>query len=266
MVGGASPLLRAPLRRAAAGGALLACLGAYFAWQGSLPRLSLWGEVAFAAAVLMPAVFALVWLVLPLRRAVGLLPVGLAAAVLAAALQEAGWHVAADFAKLAATTALAFAFLRYFESLLWVALVALIVPWVDIVSVRQGPTHSIVHHHQGAFDWLSFAFLVPGDGGALHLGLPDLLFFALFLSAAARWRLRVAWTWLALVVSLGATMALAIGFDASGLPALPGLALGFLVPNSDLLLAELRRARAQNRDEAGADRHEAGTDTSQDSR
>jgi hypothetical protein len=257
-VGGASPVLR----RSAAGCVLLAALAAYFAWQGSLPRLSLWGEVAFAAFVLVPAVFALVWLLLPLRAAVGLLPVGLAAAALVLAFQEAGWHVPADFVKLGGTTALAFAFLRYFESPLWVALVALIVPWVDIVSVHQGPTHAIVHHHQAAFDWLSFAFLVPGNGGALHLGIPDLLFFALFLAAAARWQLRVAWTWLALVASLGGTMALSIALDTSGLPALPGLALGFLLPNADLLLAEVRRARRpQSRHEQVQDRHEAGTDT-----
>jgi hypothetical protein len=35
-------------------------------------------------------------------------------------------------------------------------------------------------------------------------------------------------------------------FDISGLPALPGIALGFLVPNADLLWRRLRPARAQS--------------------
>jgi hypothetical protein len=30
-------------------------------------------------------------------------------------------------------------------------------------------------------------------------------------------------------------------FDLSGLPALPGIAVGFLVPNADLLVRRLRR-------------------------
>jgi hypothetical protein len=249
-VGGAPPVLS----RAAAGGALLAGLLAYYVWRESLPQLGQWSDIALLALVLIPAVFALVGLVLPLRRAVGLLPVGLAAIVLAVVCQKADWGIPANFVKLGATTALAFWFLGYFESALWVALIALIVPWVDAYSVWRGPTHHIVHHQQHLFTTLSFSFPVPGEHGSANLGVPDLLFFALFLAAAARWQLRVGWTWLALVASFGATMTIAVWAGLAGLPALPGLALGFLVPNADLLWAELQRVRAHSR-------HEAGTDT-----
>ena len=251
---------RAPslLIRGSAAAALLVALLAYYVWQESLPRLGLWSDIALIAVVLIPAVFALVGLALPLRGAIGLLPVGLAAIVLAAVCQHAGWGIPANFVKLGATTALAFWFLGYFESALWVALVALIVPWVDAYSVWRGPTHHIVHHQQHLFTTLSFAFPVPGEHGSANLGVPDLLFFALFLAAAARWRMRVGWTWLALVASLGATMAIAVWAGLAGLPALPGLALAFLLPNADLLWAELRRARARSR-------HEPGTDTRTDS-
>jgi len=81
---------------------------------------------------------------------------------------------------------------------------------------------------------------VPGEHSAANLGVPDLLFFALFLGAAAEFDLRVVWTWVALVAGLGATIALTVWFDLSGLPALPGIALGFLVPNADLLWRRLR--------------------------
>jgi len=254
-VGGASALL--DRRRAAAGAAGLAVLLAYYVWQQSLPRLGLWGDIAFLAFVLVPAVFALVLAVLPLRIAVGLLPVGLAAIVLVVVLQQAHAPIAANFVKLGATTAIAFWFLGWFESVSWMVLVALIVPWVDAYSVWRGPTHHIVKHQQHLFTTLSFAFPVPGEHGSANLGVPDLLFFALFLAAAARWHLRVRWTWLALVASFGGTMALAVWLGLAGLPALPGLSLGFLVPNVDLIWPRVR---------AELNRHRAGTDTREDPR
>ena len=82
---------------------------------------------------------------------------------------------------------------------------------------------------------------MPGERGSANLGIPDLLFFALFLAAADRWRLRVGWTWVALTASLGGTMAIAVWLDLAGLPALPGLSLGFLVPNADLIWRSFRR-------------------------
>ena len=162
---------------------------------------------------------------------------------LAILLGVTGLHELANFAKLGAMTFLAWAFLWLFEELSWVVLVAFVIPWVDAYSVWRGPTKSIVNHHESVFSAFSFAFPLPD--GATHLGLPDLFFFSLFLGAAFRFGLRVYWTWLALSLSFGATMALAIwgGFD--GLPALPLLAVGFLAPNADLLWRRLRRSRTQ---------------------
>jgi hypothetical protein len=151
--------------------------------------------------------------------------------------------VFANFARLGATTFLGWWFLSFFETVSWVVLVAAIIPWVDAYSVWRGPTKHIVTNHQHVFSVLSFAFPVPGERAAANLGVPDLLFFALFLAAAARFGLRVRTTWAALVAALGATIALTVYFDLSGLPALPGIALGFLVPNADLLWRRLRRPR-----------------------
>ena len=75
------------------------------------------------------------------------------------------------------------------------------------------------------------------------LGLPDVLFFALFLGAAARFGLRRRTTWLALVCALGLTVVLAVyadPFKTSGLPALPGISLAFLLVNADLIWRRLR--------------------------
>ena len=50
----------------------------------------MWWDVAFLAFVLIPAVFALVWLVLPLRRARGLVAAALGLAVSIAILSACG--------------------------------------------------------------------------------------------------------------------------------------------------------------------------------
>jgi hypothetical protein len=212
----------------------------YYETSSRLWEASLWWDVAWLVLVLIPAVFGLVLLALPLRDANGLLPVGLAFAVLAAVLTAAGFDVFANFARLGATTLLGWWFLGWFETVAWVTLVACIIPWVDAYSVWRGPTKEIVEHHNHVFSVLSFAFPVPGEHAAANLGVPDLLFFALFLAAAARFGLRLLATWFGLLAGLGVTIAATVYFDLGGLPALPGIALGFLLPNADLLARRLR--------------------------
>jgi hypothetical protein len=220
--------------------ALLAALLVYYETSSHWWHAGLWWDVAWIALVLMPAVFALVYFALPFRTSRGLLAVGLAFAVLAAVLTIAHFDVYANFARLGATTFLGFWFLGYFETVAWVVIVAAIIPWVDAYSVWRGPTKEIVAHHEHVFSVLSFAFPVPGQHAAANLGVPDLLFFALFLAASARFGLRVVPTWIVLVASLGATIALTVWLNLNGLPALPGVAIGFLLPNADLLWRRLR--------------------------
>jgi hypothetical protein len=224
---------------------LSALVGAYYGTVTHLPSAGLWWEIAWLALVVIPAVCALVLAVLPLSS----LPVTrLALAALgflglALVFGLAGLHQLANFGKLGAMTFAAWAFLWFFEELSWVVLIALIIPWVDAYSVWRGPTKTIVNHHASVFSAFSFSFPVPD--GTTHLGLPDLFFFALFLAATVRFGLRVTPTWLALSLSFGSTMALAIWWHVSGLPALPLLALGFLLPNADLLWRRLRRGPAR---------------------
>jgi hypothetical protein len=248
-VGGA-PAVLAGRRRAGAFALLAAAVAAYYAGRRTLPDLSIWWDVALLGLVLMPAVFGLVYLALPLRRGRGLIAVGLALAVLAVALELGGLQTAANFAKLAAVTFVAWAFLAAFEQVSWVVLVACIVPWVDAYSVWRGPTRQIVTHKRDLFRALSVAFPNPGEHGVSRLGLPDVLFFALYLAAAVRFGLRPGWTWLAMTLSFGATVALAVWLDLDGLPALPLLSLGFLLPNADLLWRRLR-ARGAAADAGG---------------
>jgi hypothetical protein len=221
-------------------GLLAALLVVYYETSTHLWRAGVWWDVAWLCLVLIPAVFSLVLLLLPLRDARGLLPLGVAFAAVAAVLTVADVDVFANFARLAATTCLGWWFLGFFETASWVALVAGIIPWVDAYSVWRGPTKEIVSNHAHVFDVLSFAFPVPGEHAAANLGLPDLLFFALFLAAAARFGLRVLATFAGLLAGLGVTIAATVYFDLRGLPALPGIAFGFLLPNADLLLRRIR--------------------------
>jgi hypothetical protein len=165
--------------------ALLAALALYYAFHDRLWNASTWWDIAFLGLALIPACFALVWLVLPLWPGRGLLAVGLALGVLAWAFHVGGWNTAENFSKLFGVTAVGFVFLAYFETLSWVVLVSLIIPWVDAYSVWRGPTKVIVTKHEHVFTNFSFAFPIPGEKTAANLGLPDLMFFALFLAAAA---------------------------------------------------------------------------------
>jgi hypothetical protein len=231
------------LPRVVGGLCLFAVLVVYYEIAPDLWEATVWWDVAWLSFVLIPAVFALVLLALPLRLA-GAQPLfvaGLSFAALAAVLTVADVDIFANFARLAACSLLGWWFLGFFESLSWVVLVAAVIPFVDAYSVWRGPTKQIVEHHGNVFNVLSFAFPVPGEHAAANLGVPDLLFFALFLAAAAQFRLRVYATWVCLVAFLGLTIAGTVWFDLSGLPALPGIALGFLVPNADLLWRRLRR-------------------------
>ena len=237
-MGGAASLLKTP--RGVAFVALAAGLTAWYYAVDSVPALSDWWDVVLLSCVLIPAVFAFDLIVLPLSKAKGLLPLSVALGVLAVLATLAHLEVLANFSKLAAVTFFAFWFLRFFEELVLLVIVALIIPWVDAYSVFRGPTGHIVSKHPHVFTNLSFAFPLP-DGQTARLGLPDLLFFALFLAAAYRFRLRVGWTWFGMVAFLGGTVALAQWTTLSGLPALPAISLGFLLPNVDLLWVKARR-------------------------
>jgi len=342
---------RALLLRLALAAGFLLLLGVYYAISEFLPSMPEWAAVLWVGFVLSALAFAPVALALPLRRERLLVPIALAFVAIALVLYLIGADLYASLPKLAAAALIGFLFLRFFEKLSWVVLLALLIPAADTLSVWRGPTHYVVTEKPQVFDISSIAFPVPGertvtlrwmtparasisgwrvfrrtgsgrelllapspfcrpidrcgekitfsDGaepagkrleyrvvavtggrgsgeatavfppvgkeaqrvqtgtGALApvelqtssaptsagLGLPDVLFFALFLGASARFGLRRKATWLALVASLGLTTVLAVyadPFKTSGLPALPGISLAFLLVNADLIWRRLR--------------------------
>jgi hypothetical protein len=236
-VGGASALLS---RHRLSLAALAVGLGAYYGVSESLWNGSTWWDVAFLGLVLMPAVFGLVWLALPWFGRSWLLVVAGLLVALAIGATAGGLGAFANFSKLAAATAVAFVLIAFLDDLPLTVVIALIIPFVDAWSVWRGPTHVIVTHRRHIFRSFAFAFPLPGEHSAAGLGLPDLLFFAFFLAACVQFRLRVGWTWIAMTASFGVTLAIAVWLDLGGMPALPGLSIGFLGANADLLWRRLR--------------------------
>jgi hypothetical protein len=226
-------------------GASLATLVAYGAVAEKLPGLPSGLDVAFHSALVFPFFAAAIWLGLPLARGSSTLLAFAAAAAGAVALLLSALDAgsAANVAKLACYALVGFWFLTLFEELWWVTLITLFVPWADIWSVAAGPTRYVVEEQPGIFERLAVAFPSPGETATVNIGPPDILFFALLLAAADRFRLRVVWTWAAMTALLAVTLALVWTWDdAPGLPALPAVCLGFLAPNADLLWRDIRTA------------------------
>jgi hypothetical protein len=242
-VGVASSLLAR--HRVAAFAAVGAVVGTWFVVAPHLERVGLWPAIAIVSIAVMPVTLSLVLIALPLWPRRWIFPAVVVLALVALGCSLADWGLAANFAKLWAAVFAGWAFLTLFEQLSWIVLVAAVIPLVDIVSVWRGPTHHITTHHFEVYTAVAIAFLVPG-GGAAYLGPPDVLFFALFLAAAAPWHLRVFWTWFSMVAVYSLTVVIANAADVGGLPALPFLSLGFLAPNGDLLWRRLRRPSADS--------------------
>jgi hypothetical protein len=218
-----------------------AAVGTWFVVAPHLPTLALWPSVVLLVAGVLPATLLLVLIALPLWPQRWMLPAAAVAALVALGCSEAGWGLAANFAKLWAAIFAGWAFLRLFEELSWVVLIALLIPFVDAFSVWRGPTHAITSQHFEIYTSVSVAFLVAGHRAPAYLGPPDILFYALFLAAALRWRLRPGWTWLATTGMYSISFVITVAARLDGLPALPFLSFGFLAANGDLLWKRLRR-------------------------
>jgi hypothetical protein len=241
--------MRQARSRLGAGFALVAALVAFWQFAPELPALPDWGDVAFVSILVFPAMFALVLLALPVRN-LGAWPLTLLAATLvvnAVALSAADLEILANLSKLAAATVVGWWFLTFFEASWWVVLVALLIVPVDLYSVARGPTREITTNRPEVFDALSVFIRYPGETATGNLGLPDVLFFALFLGATVRFGLRTRLTWVLMTLSFGATLALAVGLDEAGVAALPLLSAAFVLANGDLLWRSLRRERAEAR-------------------
>jgi hypothetical protein len=222
---------------------------AYATWAEHLWELSQTWDIIVVGFVALPASLALVWLALPLVGAPPKHPLLLPAlaGAIAVALGVAGLDGPFQVAKLAAFAFVGLVLIWLFESLWWVTFIAFVIPWVDIWSVSAGPTKELIEQRPSIIEHVAVGTPFPGEESIIYLGPPDVIFFALFLGIAARFGLRVTWTWIAMTVLLGATLAGVLLGTVSGLPALPAVCFGFLLPNLDLLWRDVRDAARGDR-------------------
>ncbi len=221
-----------------------AAVGTWYVVFSHFRVFSTWAAVAIIAAGVMPAVLAFVLIALPLsrRRWTRHLVAALALAALAFVCTESGLGLVANFAKFGAAVFAGWAFLALFEDVALIVLIAAIIPVVDAISVFTpgAPTHEIIAKHPAIYTDVAVAFPASRHQVA-GLGPPDILFFALFLAATLRFRLRPGWTWLAMTGMYSLTIVLTTAVNTNGLPALPFLSAGFLAANGDLLWKAVRK-------------------------
>jgi hypothetical protein len=225
---------------------VMTALAVWGSVAADLPSVSERVAVAAAALIVLPAFTLAIWLALPLARyrATWLLVAAAVAGGLWMVFYFVDFEIASNISKLSCFVLVGLWFVSLFEFLWWLSIVALLVPWVDIWSVAFGPTRYVTEEQPQFFDSVSIALHVPGQTSTANIGPPDIVFFALFLAAAQRWHLRAAWTWICMTGFLSLTLVAVWLLDSSGLPALPAVCLGFLVPNVDLLWRDARDSYA----------------------
>jgi hypothetical protein len=252
VVGGATAVLGLGRTRAAVLAVALAALVTYAALSQRLWELPSSADAFVVGFAVLPAFTAAIWIAFPVWRTpyVYLLFGGVALVVCAFAVDYLGVDSLANVVKLAGFATLGFWLLWLFDELWWLVLVAVLIPWVDAWSVATGPTHYVTQEKPGFFDHVSVAFPLTGEASSVNVGPPDVVFFALFLAAADRFHLRVGWTWLGMTGFLSATVALVWWLADSGLPALPAIALGFLLPNVDRIWRQVAEERRAHREPA----------------
>ena len=123
--------------------------------------------------------------------------------------------------------------------------VPLFVAVIDALSVAFGPTSRLLDAGTARVDALSFDLPAWGDdGSAGHLGFSDAFFVSLFAAWALRFGFRRGATIAGLLLGLLAALGLSVALDR-GIPALPFVAAGYLLPNADRVWRLLaRRAEA----------------------
>jgi hypothetical protein len=156
------------------------------------------------------------------------------------AAERLGAATAADLARVAVGLLLGLAVAEMMERPWWAVLAAAVVAAVDVVSVAAGPSSSIaVADAEPALIALTVGLPAPGMPEAFAVGIADIVFVSCFCAVAIRFGGRPVAGALGMAAGLGASIACAAVF-ATGLPAMPFIAAGFLATNADRLVPRPR--------------------------
>jgi len=219
----------------------------YFVIAPALPELH-GGDtrvlVAGGLGMLMVAATALS--LVPARdTTIGPLLILLGTGLIVAALNAGGVGATANVfeAMLAATLGLIFA--RLLSTPVIAIAVPLFVAAIDIWSVAHGPSKQLLEAPGDRVDALSFDLPTWGDGDSVgRLGLSDAVFLAMFATWAWRYGFRRVPTIIGLALGLVASLVLGVLLDRA-IPALPLIAVGYLLPNVDKIVGVLRMGHGE---------------------
>ena len=148
----------------------------------------------------------------------------------------------ADLSRILAAACVGIALARYITSVGVVLIIVLAAIASDLFSVFAGPTRVLVQEDSPVLDALLLVFPTFGSALGFGLGVSDLIFLALFVAAGRFLDLRYAATLLGLCFA--AFLAVTAGLLLQRpLPALPFIAIAFVIINADLIVTSLVKSR-----------------------
>ena len=148
----------------------------------------------------------------------------------------------ADLSRILAAACVGIALARYITSVGVVLIIVLAAIASDLFSVFAGPTRVLVQEDSPILDGLLLVFPTFGSALGFGLGVSDFIFLALFAAASRFLDLRYAATLLG--VCFAAFLAVTAGLLLQRpLPALPFIAVAFLLVNADMIVSSLVKRR-----------------------
>jgi hypothetical protein len=146
----------------------------------------------------------------------------------------------ADLSRILAAACVGIALARYITSVGVVLIIVLAAIASDLFSVFAGPTRVLVQEDSPVLDGLLLVFPTFGSALGFGLGVSDFIFLALFAAAGRFLNLRYVATLLG--VCFAAFLAVTAGLLLERpLPALPFIAIAFVLVNADLIVASLAK-------------------------
>ncbi len=224
------------------------------------PLPKTWGQYQVAAIASTAAWFAILvvlaatitqWWNVPRR---GMAASIVAAFVVAMACNLLDAMIAADIAKAWFGALAGAAFVRVIERPWWLLPICVLVPLADAWSVfsSRGVTHAVIERAAEQPRWIQWPTIgtpiigLPYEASG-RIGTVDVLFIALFLAGARRWRLGMRRTMVAAWAGMVATNVLVLRVEDLALPALPMLCVAFLAVQAPALVRDLRDALREAR-------------------
>jgi hypothetical protein len=148
----------------------------------------------------------------------------------------------ADLSRILAAACLGISLARYVTSVGTVLIIVLAAIVSDIFSVFAGPTRVLVQEDSPILDGLLLVFPTFGSALGFGLGLSDFIFLALFAAASRFLNLRYVATLLS--ICFAAFLAVTAGLLLERpLPALPFIAIAFVLVNADLIVDYFTKGR-----------------------